>query len=177
MIKAGDVLGPALLLRRSRTKWQAGAEYPDERGAGVKIFTLTVFIILSAVSISVAQTCTFHNPPPTAMNFGNLSPANTTDAIATSTARIRCTGGVSGAYPFTPLLSDDNGQNGIGRQHRMRNTVNPAEYLPYTITYPVVAVSQNAPSSITITGTVSAADYQSAWVGGYTDTVTISINP
>jgi spore coat protein U-like protein len=153
-------------------------EYSDERGYGVKIFTLTVFIILSTVSFSFAQTCRFRNPPPTAMNFGNLSPANTTDAIATSTARISCTGGPGSAYPLTPLFSDDNGQNGIGSQHRMQNTVNTTQYLPYAITYPVIAVNDsNAPTSITITGTISAVDYQNAWVGGYSDTVTITINP
>ena len=111
------------------------------------------------------------------MNFGNLSPANTSDAIATSTARIRCSGGGGGAYPFTPSFSDNNGQNGIGSQHRMRNTVNTAEYLPYAITYPVIAVNRNQTTTITITGTVLAVDYQNAWVGGYTDTVTITINP
>jgi spore coat protein U-like protein len=104
-------------------------------------------------------------------------PVNTTDAIATSTARIRCVGGPDSAYPLTPLFSDNNGLYGLGSQHRMRNTVNSTEYLPYSITYSFIAVNKNAPASITITGIVRAIDYQNAWVGSYSDTVTVTINP
>ncbi len=59
----------------------------------------------------------------------------------------------------------------------MQNTVNTAEFLPYAITYPVIAVNRGATTTITITATISAVDYQNAWVGSYSDTVTITINP
>lgn len=76
-------------------------------------------------------------------------------------------------------MSDNNGlYSPAPGQHRMRNTVNTAQYLPYAFTYTTSGtVPRGTWVVFTFTGTVTAVDYQNAWVGGYTDTVTITINP
>jgi spore coat protein U-like protein len=111
------------------------------------------------------------------MNFGALSPANSTDAIATSTVTIRCS--PPGPNPFPYTMTDDDGLYELGPdQNRMRNTGNPAEYLPYSITYTASGtVPRNTDIVFTFTGTVRAVDYQNAWVGSYSDTITVTINP
>ncbi len=144
----------------------------------VKTFTIIVFTILILSSSGTSEAaCTFRSTP-TAMNFGNLNPANNTDATATSTVTIRCQPpGLPSPTLYT--LSDDSGLNSIAPgQPRMRNTTNMTVYLPYSFIYTNSGtIPLNTNVIVTFTGTVRAVDYQNAWVGNYSDTVTVTINP
>ena len=143
------------------------------------ILVLINLIIHSAAGISYAA-CTFRTAP-TALNFGNLSPANNTDVTATSTVTIRCT-----QPPTCPgnnctyTMTDNNGlyYGGAPPSQRMRNATVPTEFLPYEFSYTAAGtVARNANTVFTFTGTVRASSYQNAYVGAYSDTVTVTINP
>lgn len=143
----------------------------------MKIFRVIAFILFIIASAGASEAaCTFRTAP-TAMNFGVLSPANSTDATATSTVTIRCSAPGPNPYPYT--MTDDDGLYESGPdQNRMQNTGNPAEYLRYSFTYAASGtVPRNTNVVFTFTGTVRAVDYQNAWLGGYSDTVTVTINP
>ncbi len=160
------------------SSWIKSGAGDDERAGGVlvKIFTIIAFMIFTLTFAGASHALCSFRSTPTAMNFGNLSPANNTDATATSTVSIRCTAGPN-PYPFT--MSDDNGRYSTAPgQHRMRNTVNTAQYLPYAFTYTTSGtIPRNTNVTFTFSGTVAAIDYQNAWVGSYSDAVTVTINP
>ena len=148
----------------------------------VKIPCILVLInlIIHAASGTGNAACTFTSAP-TALNFGTLNPANNSDVIATSTVRVRCTQpppcpGNDCAYTMT----DNNGLHygGTPPSYRMINATVPTEFLPYEFTYTVSGtVQRNANTVFTFTGTVRASSYQNAYVGAYSDTVTVTINP
>ena len=143
------------------------------------ILVLINLIIHAAAGISNAA-CTFFTAP-TALNFGTLNPANNTDVIATSAVTIVCTtppGCPGGNCAYT--MMDNNGlyYGGAPPSHRMRNATVPTEFLPYEFTYTAVGtVPRNVNTVFTFTGTVRASSYQNAYVGAYSDTVTVTINP
>ena len=60
----------------------------------------------------------------------------------------------------------------------MRHATIPGEYLPYSLSYPQTGdVIWIIPQTITVTATVTAADYQNARPGAYSDTVSLSLLP
>lgn len=140
-----------------------------------KILLLVFIFLILAIAGSSDAACQFR-AAPTAMSFGNLSPANTTDAIATSTVQIRCTIGPN-PYPYT--MSDDSGIHElVAGSPRMQNQTVLTEFLPYEFTYTAAgSIPRNTWVVFTFTGTVRAINYQNAYVGAYTDTVTVTINP
>jgi spore coat protein U-like protein len=112
------------------------------------------------------------------MNFGNLSPANNTDVTATSTVMIRCSPPSPNPSPYA--MSDNNGlyYGGAPPSQRMRNAAVLTEFLPYDFTYIASGtVPRSSNTLFTFTGTVRASSYQNAYVGAYSDTVTVTINP
>jgi spore coat protein U-like protein len=133
--------------------------------------TLTV----SATVLS-NNTCIFLSVN-SAINFGALNPANSTDVNASTTIRFFCWGS---SPMVTFLISDNDGLYETGpNANRMRNTAIPTEYLPYSLTLnPTTAtVPRFSLRTVTLTGTVRAVDYQSAYVGSYADTVIVTIAP
>ena len=147
----------------------------------MKIFALITFMILILANAGTSDAACSFRSTPTPMNFGNLSPANNTDVTATSTVTIRCTQpptctGGNCAYTMT----DNNGlyYGGAPPSQRMRNATVPTEFLPYEFSYTAAGtVARNANTVFTFTGTVRASSYQNAYVGAYSDTVTVTINP
>lgn len=144
----------------------------------MKIFALITFMILILANAGTSDAACSFRSTPTPMNFGNLSPVNSMDVSATSTVTIRCQPpGLPNPIAYT--ISDNSGLYSLApSQLRMRNATNTAEYLPYTFTYTtsgIIPLHTNI--NITFTGTVRALDYQNAWAGNYSDTVTITINP
>lgn len=124
-----------------------------------------------AVSATVVGTCKFNSGGT--MAFGNLDPASGADVNATLTQpAFWCTKGSS----YT--LSDDDGLYESGTTHRVKHAAS-ADYIPYTFTYTSTGTGTGRTSPITmnIAGTIAGTDYVDAPVGGYADTVVLSVNP
>jgi len=133
--------------------------------------TLTV----SATVLSKSN-CKFNSASST-LNFGALNPLNSVDVTANASIIFVCRGSAPIATFF---ISDDDGLHETGpNANRMRHATVLTEYLPYDLTLsPTTAtVPKNANQTLTVTGTVRAVDYQSAYVGSYADTVIITIAP
>lgn len=135
--------------------------------------TLTV----SAVVISKSN-CKFNTATST-LNFGNLDPLSSADVTASTTTAFRCVGSSPIATFF---ISQDFGAHKTGPGgNRMINTTYPVPpaYLPYSLTLNPSSgtVPKNSTQTLTITGTVLASDFQSAYVGNYSDTVILTIAP
>lgn len=126
-----------------------------------------------AVSASVVGTCKFDFAAST-LNFGALDPALATDATASTSTTFWCTKGA--AYS----ISDDSGLNElVAGSPRMQNTVNPLEYIPYSLSYvnSGAGLGKTAAITLNLNGTVLNADYVNAEAGNYSDTVTITVTP
>ena len=61
----------------------------------------------------------------------------------------------------------------------MQHTVNAAQYIPYSLTMTPLNgnAPKNVPQTLTVDGTINGADYATAEIGAYVDTVVISILP
>ncbi len=115
-----------------------------------------------------------------ALNFGNLDPANPIDKGGSTTIVFRCNG--NGNAPITFAITDDDGLNKAGpNAPRMRHATQLSEYLylPYTLSYSPSSgsVPKNTDQNLTVSGTVKGTDYENAYAGNYSDTVILSINP
>lgn len=133
--------------------------------------TLTV----SATVLSKSN-CKFNSASST-LNFGALNPANSVDVTANASIILVCRGSAPIATFF---ISDDDGLYETGpNANRMRHSTVLTEYLPYdlTLTPTTATIPKNVNQTLTLTGTVRAANYQSAYVGSYADTVIITIAP
>ncbi len=136
--------------------------------------TNTLNVSATVLSNSV---CNFRPPKTSTLNFGNLDPTNPIDVTVSTTATIRCAGNAANATFF---ISDDDGLYETGPDaNRMRNAVVLTEFLPYSLALsPITAtIPKNTDQIITISGTVLGADYQTAYVGSYSDTVIITVAP
>jgi len=117
------------------------------------------------------------NSATSTLDFGALNPVNSVDVTASASIILVCRGSAPIATFF---ISDDDGRYETGpNANRMRHLTVLTEYLPYDLTLnPTTAsVPKNANQTLTITGTVRAANYQSAYLGNYADTVIITIAP
>lgn len=112
--------------------------------------------------------------------FGVLNPLSPVNVTASSSAIFTCKGSapvvVYGITQDSGLYSTGPGGN------RMRHATNLSTYLPYTLTitpdtdtFPRETPPQN--HTVTVTGKVLGADYQTVLAGNYSDTVTLTINP
>jgi hypothetical protein len=63
-----------------------------------------------------------------------------------------------------------------GTTRRMQNTNVSTQYLPYSLTFSPTT-GNKATTSTTGSGTILNSDYINAYVGSYSDTVTITISP
>ena len=126
-----------------------------------------VSLLLSASSTQVlAQSCSFNPSQPNTASFGTINPTLTTPRTFSITVNYKCTGGATAV--FTISGANDSGPGA----YRMQNTQQPTRFLPYSI-----ATVNEPGSKITLNGLLVAADYQNAWVGSYTDTLTVLVLP
>lgn len=155
----------------------------------VKLFFLAVIIMMPGLAlaagsgnIAVSATvlsknqCKFNTAAAT-LNFGNLDPSNPIDVTASATFVFKCVGSDD---PATFAMIDDDGLYETGLDaNRMRHATIGAAYLPYTLSLNPTSgtAPRNVNQNLTVTGTVTGANYQTAFAGSYTDTVVISINP
>jgi len=160
-IPGGRLLAAAVLL---------SAVLPGTAGAAD---SATVAVGATVLSKS---NCKF-NSASTALSFGAIDPAGSADATATASLIVKC----AGAAPLaTFFIAHDSGLYGASPSAlRMRHATLPAEYLPYGLTLdPVTAsVPKNTKVTLTLSGKVTATDYQNAYAGNYADTVTLTLTP
>lgn len=125
------------------------------------------------VSASVTGTCKFQAPKTSTLDFGSLDPSNPVLVNGSGTTQFWCTKGVS-----TDAITADLGANPSGTTRRMAGP--GGDFIPYSLVLtPVAGVNAGpaSPRTLTIAGSVLAADYTGVSAGNYADTVTLTINP
>lgn len=134
--------------------------------------TLTV----SAVVLSKSN-CNITSGNALTLPFGQIDPSSAADATATVTASIRCNGGANLAT-FSFSLGDGNHSTGRDAR-RMQHDLLTTEFLPYSLTATPnsATIAKGATQLITISGTITPAQFQNARVGFYSDTVRITLTP
>jgi spore coat protein U-like protein len=135
------------------------------------------------VSASVLGVCAVITASST-LAFGSLNPSTGGTVNATgSAANFRCTQGQT----FT-ITSDDgvNESAAGGANNHMRLTgavgagcANAYECIRYTLAFTSTGAGTGLLTNISfgVTGSTGIVDYQSAAVGSYTDTVTLTVSP
>ena len=99
------------------------------------------------------------------MSFGTINPTGNTTATFSVTLNYKCTGSASAL--FTISGANDSGPGAYRLKH-----LTQVQYMNYSI------VTVNAPGTkITVTGQIVATDYQNAYVGDYSDTLTVTVLP
>lgn len=132
-------------------------------------------VSVAAVVLSKSN-CKF-NSATAALNLGSLDPANPVDKTVSTSITFICRGS---ANPATFSITDDDGlYKTAPNANRMRHTTVTTEYLPYSFTLNPASgtVPKNTNQTLTISGTVTGTDYQNAYIGNYSDSVVISIDP
>jgi len=124
------------------------------------------------VSASVTPTCKFSSTTST-LNFGALDPSVGGNVNGSTTTQFWCTKGVT-----TDDVTASLGQNPAGTVRQMRDSAS-TDLIPYSLTLTKAGTNAGPASSrtLTIAGTVLAADYTAKSAGSYSDTVTLTISP
>lgn len=133
-------------------------------------------ISVSATILSKNQ-CKFSNPASQTLAFGTLDPLNAVDVTKQVQLSFTCNGADD---PAAFSISDNDGLYAAGANlKRMQNLTTPGAYLPYDLAYSPASGSapKGVTETLTVTGTVKGSDYQTAYVGDYSDTVTLTIQP
>lgn len=132
-----------------------------------------------AVSATVVSNsnCRFTAPASTTLAFGTIDPSGLSNVTATGSLVLRCAGSAPMA---TFALTDDSGlyETGAGA-YRMQHAVTATAFLGYSVSYSPqsATVPKNTNQTITVTGTITAAQYGNAIAGNYTDTITVTVSP
>ena len=106
----------------------------------------------------------------------NIDPSSDAAATASGMVAMRCQGSAPTA---SWSLSAGNGLHGSSPTTlRLQHATNLTEYLPYSLAFPASgSVPKNVWQDVTLTATVSPADFQNASSGAYSDAVTLSLLP
>lgn len=138
--------------------------------------------LADSATISIGATvlsknnCKFKAPGAATLTFGNIDPASTANATATATLTLRC-GGASPTVVYA--LDHDSGlyKTGVNANRVKHATLN--EYLSYTLTLTPASgsIPKNTDQVVTLTGTITPANFQNATAGAYTDTVVLTLSP
>ncbi len=122
--------------------------------------------VLCIAAPALGQTCVFNAGQPNTASFGVIDPTLVTPKTFSVTLNYKCT--ASAIAFFTITGANDTGPGA----YQLRNQAQATQYMPYTIT------AVNVPGTkITLTGLLVAANYQNAYVGNYTDTLSVLITP
>lgn len=133
-------------------------------------------IISVGATVLSNNNCKFHTPRAATLAFGNIDLASTANATATATLTLRC----GGASPtVTYALNHDSGlhKTGVNANRAKHATLN--EFLAYTLTLTPASgsIPKNTDQLITLTGTITPANFQNATAGAYADTVVLTLSP
>lgn len=129
---------------------------------------VTAFVALVVLAESASAACTFRNPLPGGILFGNLDPSVGNTRTATSNFRVQCGGGDP---PPAWTFSSANGGPSLNMKH-----ASTSDLIPYS----AAASSSGGPpgnQQWVVTATVLGTSYINARVGNYSDTLTVLINP
>ena len=131
---------------------------------------------VSAVVLSKSN-CIVTSGNTLTLAFGQIDPTSTADAPATATASIRCNGSADFAT-FAITLGPGN-HSSAADARRMQHGQVATEFLPYSLeaTPAAATIAKGATQLITISGTITPAQFQNARVGFYSDTVRITLTP
>ena len=126
-----------------------------------------VLCLLAFCSVpSMAQTCTFNPGQPNTASFGTIDPSLNTTMTFSLTVNYKCTGGASATFTITG--ANDSGPGA----YRLRNTTQPTQYMTYSVSTVDVPGTK-----ITLNGQLVAANYKNAYVGAYSDTLSVLVLP
>jgi spore coat protein U-like protein len=131
---------------------------------------------VSAVVLSKSN-CSITGGGALSLDFGNIDPAATANATASLTTTIRCVGSAAQA---TYSFAADSGQHALGvGNRRMQHATVATEFLWYSLAIsPASAtIPKGATQVITITGTITPAQFQDVRAGSYSDRVAITLTP
>jgi spore coat protein U-like protein len=120
---------------------------------------------------------------PAVLDFGTIDPSGTSNALASVTFGMKCTKGT-----VSQAAVDNGGLYFSAGTRRMRHSVSPGAFLPYTLTYTGDSgfvgegfCAQNTERTVTVSGTITPVEYQNALSTGsaevYSDTVVITVAP
>lgn len=131
-----------------------------------------VAVTLTVVSKS---NCKFTTLPVGALAFGPLDQTRTAPASVSLAAEFKC-GGTAKQATFVVRASNGLHHDGVTR--RMRDAAG-VHYLPYdvSLTPTTATVAKNAPVPLTITALIAVPDFQDAFAGSYSDSITVSVDP
>jgi hypothetical protein len=122
------------------------------------------------------NTCRFQTTGPTAVAFGTINPAATAAVTTNITLQYRCNG--SDAVASWAVTSDDGLYESGAGQPRMRHATVTTAFLPYTLTFPAAGtVPRNVVTNMSVSATVTPANFANALAGAYADTLVLTIQP
>ncbi len=124
------------------------------------------------VSASVTGTCRFSSGTST-LSFGTLDQNSSGDATATGNTQFWCTRNA------TYTVSGNNGLY-FDTNRRMRHATETSEYIPYSLGFTPASgtgTGKTSPITLSLTGTITNANYVNAIAGNFADTVVLSITP
>jgi len=131
-----------------------------------------------AVTASVLSKniCRFQTTGPTAVAFGTINPAATAAVTTNITLQYRCNG--SDAVASWAVASDDGLYESGAGQPRMRHATVTTAFLPYALTFPAAGtVPRNVVRNMSVSATVTPANFANALAGAYADTLVLTIQP
>ena len=123
-----------------------------------------------------ASNCQFRSAVGSVLAFGNIDPSSGTSRNASVSLTIRCNGSAGTA---SYAITANDGLYGVGTgQPRMRHSVTPSEYLPYTLNAPFTGTAAKGVDTVVpITGTITPVQFQNAIAGDFADTVVLTLSP
>jgi len=135
---------------------------PDLQAAlGATLFALALF-----TAGPVRCLCIFNLPnSPDTVSFGTIDPSQNTTYTFTVSVNFTC---ALSSPTFTITGLNDTGLGAFRLKHV---TQVPPQYMSYTVT------TTNTATSVTFNGQLVAADYKNAYVGSYSDTLTVMLTP
>jgi spore coat protein U-like protein len=128
------------------------------------------------VQATVSGICKFQTNTATltlANSAGNIDPSSATSATGSTTLAYKCTKGQS------PVFANNNGLNYTGSSLAVKHASLP-DVMAYTLSLTNTGAGNGfgpAAQTLTMSGTITQANFQNAAAGSYSDTVTITLTP
>ena len=113
-----------------------------------------------------AQTCTFNANQPNTASFGTIDPSLNTTYTFSLVVNYKCTGNATAVFTITGLNDQGPGN------YQLQNTTMPLQFMGYTVSY-----VDTPGTKITINGQLVPAQYRNAYVGTYSDTLSVLMLP
>ena len=140
-------------------------QFRVERGWPGLLRTILFALVLLAAVPAFGQTCDFNANQPGSTSFGTINPTGSTTATFSVTLNYKCTGGASASFVISG--ANDSGPGAYRLKH-----LTQLEYMNYSISTVNITGTK-----ITLNGQIVATDYQNAFVGDYSDTLTVTVLP